>query len=377
MSEQTDGADPRWAIRLAEPSFDDGDIEAVTALLKAGALAGGEQVPALERELESGSGVHVSAVSSGTAALHLAARALGLGAGAPVLVPAFTFAASANAFLANGCSVVPVDVDADTYNISCSDLSRAIDEHRDARAVVVVDLYGSTAGTDDAIDMARQRGLVVIEDAAQAHGATDSRGQPVGRRADATTLSFYATKNVAAGEGGAVLSPDPSLVQEVSLLRSHGSVDARVFSRISLTYRMTELAACLARRQLSRLAENNARRQKNARAVAERFVSVWGDRVVVPSVAGEADGGHVFHQFTVKFRTPQDREVARRRLGELGVETKVFYPYTIGELPGVTSRPTPVAEHLRDRVLSIPVHPNIGAERIDLLLDAIREAARD
>ena len=366
-------AEVAWRVPSAAPGIDEGDIEAVGAVLRSGVLAGGPVAASLEREFAAYCGArNAVALSSGTAALVLAGQALGLGRGDTVLVAGFTFAASANAFLSLGCDVVPVDVDAGTMNIDEIAFSAALVDHPQAEAVVVVDLFGSTAGTGAVIDAARRAGLAVIEDAAQAHGAAvEGGGGLVGSRADATTFSLYATKNMAAGEGGLLTTGRDNVAASVRRLRNHGSVEQYHHEVVGLNHRLPEMAAALARRQLARLDQANARRRSNARALAEWCSQAWGSDVVIPPQAWTGDPHHVFHQFTVRFPTSGCRDAVAAQLRQAGVDVRRFYPYTVAELPGVTVRRAPTAAALRDTVLSLPVHPGLTASQLAYLGETV------
>lgn len=367
-------ADHAWRVPSASPTVDQGDIEAVVAVLRSGVLANGPQAGALEEEFASYVGAdHVVALASGTAALVLAGQALGLGRGDAVLVSGFTFAASANAFLSLGCDVVPVDVDRRTMNLDARSLAAAIARTPRARAVVVVDLFGSTVGTDAAIALARAHGLDVIEDAAQAHGARigGAGGPRVGSRADVTTFSLYATKNMASGEGGLATTPHTHLAEALRRLRNHGGTEQYRHEVVGLNHRITEVSAALAQRQLERLDDANRQRKESARRLAEWCLDAWGEDVTVPAEAAGGDERHVFHQFTVQFRNAEVRDLVAAHLRAAGVDARQFYPYTVRELPGVRPDDTPVADSLRDTVLSLPVHPGLDAGQLACMQAAI------
>ncbi len=230
------------------PSVDaaasDAEVEAVARVLRSGVLANGEEVVHLEEEFTSVAGAaHAVAVSSGTDALYIAGRALGIGPSSEVLVAGFSFAASANAFLALGATVVPVDVDISTRNMDAGMLRVALEEHPRCAAVVVVDLYGGTAGTSDVLDVAATAGVPVVEDACQAHGARSRRGELVGSRAAFTAFSLYATKNVSAGEGGILTTSDTDLADRCRLLRNHGSRTPYCHEIVGLNHRLPEMSA--------------------------------------------------------------------------------------------------------------------------------------
>jgi perosamine synthetase len=345
-------------------------------VMRRGVLANGPEAAALEEEFAAYCDVpHAVAVSSGTAALVLAGQALGLGPGDTILVSGFTFAATANAFLSLGCRVVPVDVHLDTMNMDAVDLDRAI-AATNPRAVVLVDLYGSTSGTEACVEATRAAELLVVEDAAQAHGAHTAEGARVGGRADATTFSLYATKNMAAGEGGLVTTPMAETAESLRRLRSHGALEQYRHEVLGLNHRLPEMEAALARRQLARLEDANAERRARARELAAWCADAWGDRAHVPEEALSGDGRHVFHQFTVRFTDPGTRDAVASELRTQGVDARQFYPYVVADLPGIEHRPTAVAERLRDTVLSVPVHPGLTAEQWEHLQAAMKRAAR-
>jgi dTDP-4-amino-4,6-dideoxygalactose transaminase len=244
-----------------------------------------------------------------------------------------------------------------------------------AAALVVVDLYGSTRGTDEAIATARASGLMVVEDAAQALGAVDAAAEPVGRRADVTTFSLYATKNITAGEGGVVMSPDASRVAAARRLRNHGGLLTYQHETIGLNYRMPEMAAALARSQLGDLETWTTDRRGQAAELHRVCHEAWGEAATVPPEAATGARTHVFHQFTVRFRSERARDAIADFLRRRGIDARHFYPYTVAELPGVEARQVPCAERLRDTVLSIPVHPGLTDVERSYLLDRIRESA--
>lgn len=356
-------------VPSAAPAADEAEIEAVAAVLRSGSLANGSGALRLEEEFsELCGGVPAMAVSSGTDALYMAGRAAGLGPGAKVLASGFSFAATANAFLALGAEVVPVDIDLATFNISPESLTATLERHPDASCLVVVDLYGSTAGTDRCVEIAKGAGLTVIEDACQAHGALTESGEPLGRRAAFTAFSLYATKNVAAGEGGILTAPDEKVARQLRLLRNHGCETAYVHEIVGLNHRLPEMSAALARVRLERLAAGNTRRLENAALLAAACADSWPSSIV-PVVP--ADGTHVVHQFTVLAPDREGRDRTADRLHSLGVDSRIHYPYTLAELPLVVPEELPNAAAARDRVISLPVHPGLSDEQIQILEDAI------
>lgn len=369
-------AETIWIVPSSVPTVDEDDIETVVRVLRSGVLANGPQAALLEAEFASFADVpHAIAVSSGTAGLVLVGQALGLRPRDTVLVAGFTFAATANAFLSLGCRVVPVDVDPVTMNLDPRSLQDAIRSEPMSRAVVIVDLFGSTVGTEEAFTIARDAGLLTIEDAAQAHGARTSEGDPVGGRADATVFSLYATKNMAGGEGGVVTTPGGDVDDAVRRLRNHGGLRQYEHAVLGLNHRITEVSAALARRQLGRLEDGNRARRQLARDLARWCDQAWGQAVAIPPEATTTTLQHVFHQFTLRFARPDLRDDVAGRLRRAGVDARTFYPYAVRDLPMVEPRATPQAERLRDTVLSLPVHPNLSSAQVRHLREAVLTCA--
>lgn len=358
----------------ADAAATDEEVAAVVEVLRSGHLANGPRARELEAEFSSlCGGARAVATSSGTDALYVAGRCLGLGGDDLVLVPGFTFAATANAFLSLGARVLPVDVDPVTFNLDADALERALAAHPAASCVVVVDLYGSTAGTSEAIAVARSAGLPVVEDACQAHGATDLLGNPIGLRADFTTFSLYASKNVAAGEGGVLLTPDGEAAHLARLLRNHGSDAQYQHEIVGLNHRLPEMEAALALVRVRHLAETNFVRRRNAALLAQWCSTSWPG-AQVPEVSLESS--HVFHQFTVVCPDVERRDATLEGLRAAGVDARVYYPYTVADLPGVEPAELPVARALTERVLSLPVHPRLSDSQLETEQEAIAAVAR-
>ena len=353
----------------------DEEVAAVTAVLRSGQLANGAQARALESEFAAlCNGATAVAVSSGTDALYVSGRALSIGASDVVVVPGYTFAATANAFLSLGARVLPVDVDPTTFNIDPDLLAGVLAKRPDVRCVVVVDLYGSTAGTTEAISVAREAGVAVIEDACQAHGATDTTGTPIGARGDFTTFSLYASKNVSAGEGGVITTPDPKMAQLARLLRNHGCDTQYQHEIVGLNHRLPEMEAALALCRVRRLAEMNLLRRHNAALLSKWCLDEWPG-VIVPTVLLESS--HVFHQFTVVCPDVTKRDATVKGLRDHGVDARVYYPYVIADLPGVERAHLPVSESLTSLVLSLPVQPRLTPQQTEILHDAIRAVSKE
>jgi len=361
-------------IKLAHPIIEDEARRAVLEALESGQLAQGPRVAAFERAFAELCGTRRAvAVSSGTAALHLALLAHGVGPGDEVIVPAFSFAATANTVLHCGARPVFVDVRDDDFNIDVSWIEAAITPR--TKAVVPVHLYGQMCDIEGVASVCEGRGLAMIEDAAQAVGATAGE-----RRAGASgtgCFSFYATKNLQTGEGGMVTTDGDAVAERARLLRSQGERARYVTEAAGYNYRMTEIAAALGHAQLPKLAARTEQRRANAARLNELLAG--NPHVVRPR---ELPGRrHVWHQYTVRVvagRGARDRLQAALR--ERGIESAVFYPTPIHRQPlyqrlGYGETSCPAAERLADEVLSLPVHPALSAADVERVAAAVNELA--
>jgi dTDP-4-amino-4,6-dideoxygalactose transaminase len=329
----------------------------------------GPEVAALEAELAALCGSrHGIGVNSGTDALLLALKAVGVKPGDEVITSSFSFVASATTVLMLGARPVFVDVDPVTYNLDPALVARAVTPR--TRAIVAVHLYGQPAAMDAITDLARARRLAGIEDAAQAVGAAYA-GRPVGAWGDAACLSFYPTKNLGAcGDGGMVLTARDDVAQAVRRLRDHGS--PRKYEHVELGYssRLDELQAALLRVKLRYLPAWNDRR----REIAARYREFLEGTPVAPAEE-RPPARHVYHQFTV--RTPK-RDALAEALAEAGVGTAVHYPFPIPAQPMFAvpdvDRTFPNAARAAAEVLSLPCFPELRDEEVRSVADAVRAA---
>lgn len=359
-------------IPLANPQFNNGEIDAVRTVLESGMVADGPEVRRFESEFADYCDAdNAIGVANGTAALHAAFEALGIGEGDRVVTTPLSFVASANAIRLAGATPVFADIDPVTYNLDPGAAERAVKE-TDADAILVVHLYGLPAEMDAFRDIAADEDVLLVEDAAQAHGAT-YRGDPVGSFGDAAAFSFYPTKNMTTAEGGMVLTDNDDVADRATSYINHGRTDEGPYShaRLGHNYRMTSLAAAIGRVQLDHLPEWVGCRRANARRVTEAL-----DEVVGIDAPSEPDGfHHSYHQYTVRCAA---RERLREHLAEANVSSGVYYPtpiYRLGAYDGFDGD-APVAETAADEVLSLPIHPNLTDEQLDQIVSAVRTARR-
>ncbi|HLG53995.1 MAG TPA: DegT/DnrJ/EryC1/StrS family aminotransferase [Vicinamibacterales bacterium] len=298
-------------------------------------------------------------VASGTDAISLALRALDIGAGDEVIVPAMTAAYTGLAVIATGARPVIVDVERDTLTIDPAACAAAVTSR--TRAIVPVHLYGQPANMAAVRLVAERHSLAIVEDCCQAHLATET-GVPVGTRSDAAAFSFYPTKNLGAlGDGGAVITGTASLADRIRRLRNGGMSRRYYHAEAGVNSRLDELQAAVLAARLPRLAEWTARRRTLA-AIYRHELPPW------ISPVRERDPGHVYHLFAV--RVP-DRDVLRSHLDAAGIETLIHYPFALTEQPAFSpfgSGACPVAEAAARDVLSLPLYPRLTDQ------DAIRVA---
>jgi len=356
-------------IPIAAPALGVEEEEAVLRVLRSGRLVQGPETEAFEAEFAESAGVeHAIAVANGTFALAAGLWALGIGTGDEVLVPAFSFAATAGAVVAVGATPVFVDV-GDDYLIDLDDAATKVTAQ--TAAIIPVHLYGLMADMDAVARFAAGHGLGIVEDAAQAHLAT--RGGLVAGGTGVGAFSLYATKNMTTGEGGIVTTRDPEVARRVRLVRNQGMVDRYHHEVWGMNLRMTELQAAIGRVQLRRLPAATQRRRENALFLDEHLPGTMR-RPFVP-----AGAEHVYHQYTVGVPPAvRDEVVERLRAGGIGAD--VYYPRPIPSQPAYR-RYAPAdrsagAERAAATVLSLPVHPGVdveGLERIVGVADTVME----
>jgi dTDP-4-amino-4,6-dideoxygalactose transaminase len=358
-------------IPIASPQMGEEERQAVLAVLDSGQLAQGPVVERFEREFARWCSVpHAVAVASGTAALHLLMLAHGLKEGDEVITTPFTFIASANSVVYTGARPVFVDIEPDTFALDPARVEAAITPR--TRAILTVDLYGHASDIGELKAIADRRGLLLLEDACQAHGATID-GVKTGALGVGATFSFYPTKNITTGEGGMVTTPDAEIAKRVRLLREHGADHRYHHEIVGYNFRMTEMAAAIGTAQLPKLDGFNAARRKNARALTEGLKGIAGLRTPVERQGFE----HVYHQYTVVVE--RNRDALQSRLRELGVGTAVHYPIPVHRQPaylrlGYGGTSLPVAERTAAEVLSLPVHPALSEADVDRIVDSVRSA---
>lgn len=344
------------------------DLDAAIArVLDGGWYVLGHEVERFEEEFARSAGTaHCVTVGNGLDALTLTLRALGIGEGDEVIVPGATFIATWLAVSAVGATPVPVDVDSRTLTIDPGQVAEALTSR--TRAVLPVHLYGHPCDMDALRDIVKPHGVVLIEDAAQAHGAI-YRGRPCGTLGDAAAWSFYPAKNLGAlGDGGAVTTNDDALAASLRSLRNYGSATKYVHERQGSNSRLDELQAAVLRTKLPHLAQWNSARRAIARRYDEAFASA---NVLGPGVAH--DVLHAWHLYVVR---SEERDAMRAQLAQHGIECHVHYPippHRQGAYAhtALSRRVLPVTEQLSATALSLPLSPTMTMDEADRVIDAV------
>jgi perosamine synthetase len=355
-------------IPVAKPQVGDEEIEAVTRVLRSGNLAQGPEVSAFEEEFSKAmvDGSNAIAVNSGTSALHLSLLAAGIGPGDEVIVPSFTFAATANSVALTGATPVFADIEPDYYCLDPAAAEASITAR--TAAIMPVHLYGHPAALDKFDEICRKYGLLLLEDAAQAHGAT-LQGRPVGTWGVAGSFSFYPTKNMTSGEGGMVTTSDDQIARKVRLLRNQGQERRYENEIVGLNNRMTDIHAAIGRVQLAKLARWNEARRANA-----KYLTTHIQGVVTPK---EAPGAvHVYHQYTIRVEGIQ-RDVFADELAKRGIGSGVYYPIPNHRLPAFDRKiDLPVTEQVASQCLSLPVHPSLRGSELERIVESVNEVSK-
>jgi dTDP-4-amino-4,6-dideoxygalactose transaminase len=353
-------------IPVANPIIGDDERAAVDRVLRSGMLAQGPEVAAFETDYSVVvDGRQCIAVNSGTSALHMSLLAIGIGPGDEVIVPSFSFAATANSVSLTGATPIFVDLEPNYFSIDPTAIEAAITPR--TKAIMPVHLYGHSANMTQITAIAKKHGLLVSEDAAQAHSATWN-GVPVGCLGDVASFSFYPTKNMTSGEGGMVTTADASVARTVRLLRNQGMEKRYENEIVGFNTRMTDIHAAIGRVQLQKLPAWTATRQANAKFLSDNIRGV-----ITPAVAPEAT--HSYHQYTIRIEG-MSRDKFAEQLTAKGIGNGVYYPIPIHRLPsfGLTLD-LPATEMVAEQCLSLPVHPLLTQNDLEQIVTAVNAVA--
>jgi perosamine synthetase len=362
-------------IPINLPQIGEEEVQAAIKVLREGpltnSLGAGPAVTLFEKNYAQFAGVkHAVAVNTGTAALHSAMVAAGVKQGDEVILPSFTFVATAEAVVLAGGRPVFTDIDPDTYNISPAEVEKNVTKK--TRAIVPVDLYGFSADAKPIREIADAHGLAVVEDAAQAHGATYER-KSAGAFADAACWSLYASKNITTGEGGVVTTDSDEVAETLRLVRTHGEKAKYASLMLGYNYRMSEIQAAIGVVQLEKLAGFVARRRANAQRLTQ--ILAKNARLKLPSET--ADRRHSWYLYTVRLKDGEEAERNRilEALKEKGIGAAAYYVHPVHMMPyyreSFGSCRLPETEKAAGQVFSLPVHPGVTEEQVDYIGEAL------
>jgi len=367
-------------IPINQPLIGKDEVEAVVEVLKSGILTEksgrGPRVLQFEKEFAKFIGVrHAVAVSSGTAALHAALLGARIQPGDEVVIPSFTFSATAGAVALTGARPAFGDIDADTYSLTAESIEAALT--RGTKAIIPVHMYGLCADMDPIMEMARKRGIVVIEDAAQAHGA-EYNGRRAGSLGDSACFSFYGSKNMTTGEGGMVTTNDDDLAEQVRMIRTHGEERPYWVSRQGHNYRMPEIAGAIGIVQLKRLPGFLEQRKKNAEYLTEKL-SVLGKLMMPREPAGRR---HAWNLFTPRLRGANagKRNKLVEKLRSKNIGASVYYESPVHMLPyyrdiqSTRRSALPETERACRQIFSLPVHPELKQTELQFIVETVKRA---
>lgn len=353
-------------IKMASPMIGNDEIEAVIQVLKSGILTQGEEVSRFEDKFKTVIGSEfASAVNSGTSALHAGLLACGLGVGDEVIVPSFTFAASANSIALTGATPIFVDVDLRSYCLDTKSLEGLITPR--TKGIMPVHLYGNPADMTAIMKIASKHNLEVYEDAAQSHGA-EHAGKRVGSFGRFAAFSFYPTKNITAGEAGMVMTSDPIVYRKMKLLRNQGMIERYVHEIVGFNYRLSDIHAAIGVVQVEKLSYFNATRLSLARVYDAELRNL-----LVPYVPIE--NKHVYHQYTIRI-PEQPRERVVSELQKKGISTGIYYPTpTHMQKAYQVAADLPNTNILSKEVLSLPIHPNLTLSEQEYIIQEVNKIA--
>ena len=365
---------PILDLKAQYASIKDEVRTAIDAVLERQHFILGPEVKALENEIGNYCGSkYAVGVASGTDALILGLRACGVGPGDEVIVPSFTFIATADAVSALGAKPVFAEIHPDTFNINVSAVDRLITPR--TKAVVPVHLYGQCADMTPLMELAKTYGLKVVEDTAQAIGA-NYKGQRAASMGDAGCLSFFPSKNLGGyGDGGMVVTDSEEIFRHLLALRAHGSSKKYFSEEQGWNSRLDELQAAILRVKLCHLDHWISRRSD----AADRYDALLRDLPQVITPARSRFGNHVFHQYTVRLA---NRDLIQKRLAAKGVVTMIYYPTPIHLQPvysalGYKTGDLPITETACNQALSLPMFPELAEEQIEYVCDALRQALKE
>ncbi|RMF06290.1 DegT/DnrJ/EryC1/StrS family aminotransferase [Candidatus Woesearchaeota archaeon] len=367
-------------IPPAKPIMEKEEKEAVLKVLESGMIAAGPKVKELEEKFAQLCGTkHAVAVSSGTSALHTAMYAAGIKQGDEVITTPFTFVATANSIVMQNARPVFADIREDFFTIDANDVLERITPK--TKAILPVDLYGQPYDVKAIREIAEDHNLKIIEDAAQSVNAS-FEGKKTGALGDIAAFSLYATKNITSGEGGVLTTDNDEYAELARRFRHHGQSEKTRYEYydIGYNYRMTDIQAAIAIEQIRKVDEFTRARQKNAAMLDRKIDQIKG----LKKPATMKGATHVYHQYTIRVTEefPKTRDELLSFMRERGIGCAVYYPKPLHLHPfflkmGYKEGDFPVSERASREVLSIPVHPAVTEEDMEIILKALEESQNE
>ncbi len=353
------------------PKIGEEEVEAVVKVLRSGmltsGLGAGPMVTELEKKFANFAGVnHAVAVNTGTAALHSAVMACGVKQGDEVILPSFTFVATAEAIVLAGGKPIFADIDAKTYNLSPDAVEKSITKN--TKAILPVDLYGFSADMKPMREIAQNHELALIEDAAQAHGTTYA-DKSAGAFADAACWSLYASKNITTGEGGVVTTNNDQIDETLRMIRTHGEKAKYSSLMLGTNYRMSEMQAAIGNVQMEKLPSFLSKRRQNAQQLTN--ILKENNKLVLPYES--RDQQHSWYLYTARLKdgTETQRNNLMEQLKKKGIGSEAYYVNPVHQMPfyreNFKSAKLPETEKASKQVFSLPIHPGVTAEQIDFI----------
>ncbi len=359
-------------ISVAKPLIGEEEIKEVEKVLKSGFIAQGPKVAEFEEAFASYIGVkHAIAVSSGSTALHLSLLAAGVKKDDEVITTPFSFAATGNCALYVGAKPVFVDINPKTFNLDPELIEKAITKK--TKAILPVHLYGQPAQMERINVIAKKHDLLVIEDAAQAHGAM-IKDEMVGSMGDMACFSFYPTKNMTTSEGGMITTNNSEMAEMARILRAHGEKERYQHVVLGYNFRMTDISASIGLVQLRKLNEFNKKRIENAEYLTEHINQISG--IEPPYLSPKVK--HVFHQYTIRVKEGKRNDLMEY-LNQEGVGTGIHYPIPIYKQKLYQDMGhddiCPITEKATSEVLSLPVHPGLSIDELEKIVISLEIAS--
>lgn len=359
-------------IKLSAPYISRAEKKSVMDTLNTGYIAGGPKTKQFEEKFSRFTGTKFAvATANGTAALHTALKCLGIKEKDTVITTPFSFIATSNSILYCGAKPIFCDISPETFNISPEEIKKALKKNSSVKAILCVHLFGLPCNIEEVRAICRQKGLLLIEDCAQAHGA-EYKNKKAGSFGDCAIFSFYATKNMTTAEGGMITTNIKSLDEKCRRFINHGRVSQNKFSMLGYNYRLTDIASSLGLAQLGKLDFMNSKRIENARYLSANMASC--KNITLPSLPHGYK--HVFHQYVI--RVKNKRANLQQYLQSAGIESAVFYPVPIYRQPvyktaGYGNCRLKNTELACRQALSLPVHPSLTKTDLEKITQALKQ----